>query len=359
MFFQIKGEGALYLYKYYSDTRLLWLATTNAKSGPYNSIGKGLDWRPGEWHHLAASWDAAGLLLYIDGEPVVSTSLPAELPDDIGSSFYLGDESWHSIRTSSSLIDEVRIYSSRLTPAQIQAHYGGDFSQSSVLSKTLSVQSSVSADRKRLVFKLSAAQNIPNGSVVSARLYGSNKSVVADGSATFQHNEAEWSFDASLPPGDYKLAVSVGEGGHGVATIFDQITIPDLSFMDDAPVSVTTIPPPWTPISKSGPNYTVLGRTYSFAASPLPTQLSYGDRKFLSGPVEILLGNTQTSIEVSWDKVSTQPAGDNSSASFAGALSLRGVEALAVRSRLDYDGLVWVSITASNEAVLEKICHIH
>ena len=78
------------------------------------------DLRDGEWHHLVATKSGATATMYVDGEQVHSGggagSTPAASP-------------WHVMRNGTNLsfsegeADEVALYSSALSAAQVQAHY--------------------------------------------------------------------------------------------------------------------------------------------------------------------------------------------------------------------------------------------
>jgi hypothetical protein len=71
------------------------------------------------WSHLAATYDGSDLRLFVDGVEVASTPRTGELatssnPLEIGGDSFYGQH-------FSGLIDEVRVYNTALTEAQIQA----------------------------------------------------------------------------------------------------------------------------------------------------------------------------------------------------------------------------------------------
>ena len=126
VFFDVHGEGALYLYKYYQGNNLLMLACPHG-NGPYAESRARLGWQPGEWHHIAGTWSVDGVRVYVDGKSPTPVAMRGELPIELGATFRLGDHPWHIERTTSSLIDEVRLYDRALSPAHIAAHARGDF----------------------------------------------------------------------------------------------------------------------------------------------------------------------------------------------------------------------------------------
>src|SRR5207248_2463970 len=85
------------------------------------AISSGGPVQPGWWHHLAATWDGATLRLYLDGSQVSTAvgtgSINASTqPLNIGRGPATGNY-------FSGAVDEVAIYGSALTAAQIQTHY--------------------------------------------------------------------------------------------------------------------------------------------------------------------------------------------------------------------------------------------
>ena len=127
VFFESRGEGALYLYKYYQGVRLLMLTCENV-NGPYTSSAFSLDgWKTGEWHHIAGTWSAEGVLAYADGKPAAKLPAGGLLPLSLGKTFRIGDHPWHIARKTTSLIDEVRIYDRPLSSNHIAAHFQGNY----------------------------------------------------------------------------------------------------------------------------------------------------------------------------------------------------------------------------------------
>ncbi len=65
------------------------------------------DWRPGEWHHVAATWDASSLALYVDGQRRDRTG-NARPPDALASWFAIGSTAAGGSQADA-VIDEFRI----------------------------------------------------------------------------------------------------------------------------------------------------------------------------------------------------------------------------------------------------------
>lgn len=125
VFFDARDSGALFLYKFATDNRLLFLATRNADRGPHTMAARAVGWRAGEWHHLVGQWSKARLDLFIDGEMVDSQPLPPTLPLALKGNFSVGDLPWSSTPAGATIIDEVAIYDAPLSGAQVKALYEG------------------------------------------------------------------------------------------------------------------------------------------------------------------------------------------------------------------------------------------
>lgn len=123
-FFESGGEGAdrnwLIFYKYYQRGRLL-LRCSDAEGRVGMATAENLGWRPGEWHHLAATWSPKALRIYVDGEPVAVEVKNSIVPDRLGETFKVGDDGWHIPNPQArTLIDELRIYDHPLSASEIQ-----------------------------------------------------------------------------------------------------------------------------------------------------------------------------------------------------------------------------------------------
>ena len=73
-----------------------------------------VDWRPGEWHHVAYTWADGERVAYIDGVEMDRSQPGRGLPT-LGHSFTIGAGSW-GFDYSQALVDEVYIWNRALTP---------------------------------------------------------------------------------------------------------------------------------------------------------------------------------------------------------------------------------------------------
>lgn len=73
-----------------------------------------VDWRPGEWHHVAYAWADGGRVVFIDGVEMARSQPGRGLPT-LGHFFRIGAGNW-GLGYAEALIDEVRIWDRALTP---------------------------------------------------------------------------------------------------------------------------------------------------------------------------------------------------------------------------------------------------
>lgn len=124
VFFESGGaEGDrdwLIFYKYYQSGWLL-LRCSDAQGRAGIAKAPDLGWRPGAWHHLAATWSPRGLRLYVDGTLAAQQEAGIVVPDSVGSTFKVGDDGWHVANPAArTLIDELRVYDYPLPEAEIR-----------------------------------------------------------------------------------------------------------------------------------------------------------------------------------------------------------------------------------------------
>ncbi len=79
---------------------------------------------PGVWQHVVAVYDGATVKLYLNGNEVASDVPPAQFPmlRNTGAPLILGDRGYTGWDYNG-LVDEVAIYTTALTPAEVQSHY--------------------------------------------------------------------------------------------------------------------------------------------------------------------------------------------------------------------------------------------
>ncbi|MCE5240910.1 LamG domain-containing protein [bacterium] len=86
---------------------LLWTRQNGSDKTKTWSVSCRPNWKPGEWHHVAATYSPAEDRLFVDGKQVGRTATGAGM-DLIGDNFALGASIYHS-GVADCAIDEVRI----------------------------------------------------------------------------------------------------------------------------------------------------------------------------------------------------------------------------------------------------------
>jgi hypothetical protein len=81
---------------------IVWDSST--EYGVFTNVS---DWKAGEWHHVAASWQNSNLAIYVDGKLRDSTS-SARSPDKLGTTIIVGASSSND-QFADAVIDELRI----------------------------------------------------------------------------------------------------------------------------------------------------------------------------------------------------------------------------------------------------------
>src|SRR5438874_2066210 len=87
---QIPQAGGSTLVFYSKDQKIVFL--TNADSERAVSTER-LNWKAGEWHHLAVSWGPRGNRLYVDGR-VAAENRRGAPPGAIAPDVVLGNQTW-------------------------------------------------------------------------------------------------------------------------------------------------------------------------------------------------------------------------------------------------------------------------
>lgn len=131
MLWSFIGDGVLNLYKYGGgENKLIFLVTGHGQPrDQYVIVSTSIaHWKAGEPHHLAATWTAGLLQLFVDGEKVGELSDPKLLRPEVrpGDAILIGDFYHPNFGTQTglsgkadTLIRDVRIYGKALTAAQI------------------------------------------------------------------------------------------------------------------------------------------------------------------------------------------------------------------------------------------------
>lgn len=353
VFFDARGLGDLYLYKYYQGGLLMLSAPQSG--GPYYAASADIQaWKPGQWHFIAGTWSPFGTSVYVDGK-LVNTTTSIELPSSISGDFEIGDDPWSISRTSKSLVTDVRIYDHALSAEHIAAHYAGDYSKVVPLSgQVLAMKLAHDASTHDLQASLSlngadVADTVPAPFVnFSLWLDGKpvgNSSVQYTSNGVAQANLPT----ASLKPGTYQVVANVTAGTQH-AQISRDFVVPDLSWMGNTLGKQDVVLPPWTPVTTSklanGFDISCWGRTYRFLGGPLPVAIFSQGQSMLAHPMALnVVSNGKT---LPWQNESIKLIESSATHAVlegqADAATPAGTLHLTTDIRIEYDGLATLSL---------------
>lgn len=374
VFFEAKGEGALYLYKYWVGTNLL-LLTCNNLQGPYSSTQMPTgDWKPGEWHHIAGTWSSTGVQCYIDGKPAGKFAVAGSSPKSFGQTFTIGDLPWQFPRETSSLVDEVRVYDRALTPQHIAEHAKGNYDYKVTLAP----------ENTKVDYKIDPTGGEADvrvdtcGADVEDARIGGRMAIVSKGGAV-PGNAANLKFtggqtSATLPlasnkPGAYEVVTRVLLDGKQAFDLRSELTIPTAEWLGNKIGLEDKVLPPWTALKVSGgvvsskdgrkklsPTATThnspltvscWGREYEFNQSALPTQIKSAGAAMLSRPIALRLAAGGAGIALEKQSVRRGAASDTrAELSGTATAKLGDVSArFTTHVTTEYDGLMLFDVT--------------
>ncbi len=346
VFFETRGEGALYLYKYYQGDLLLMLSCDNV-AGPYTTSSAPMTgWQPGQWHHIAGTWSADGVMCYVDGKPAAKQPSQGSLPRVLGKTFRIGDQPWQFARPTSSLIDDVRIYQRALSPAHIAAHMEGRYDFAMPLREDLAqLDFNLDPDQGKVAVRLSTGGADVEDARVSARI-----GMITKGAALSDDVPAlaltGGRVVRTLPllsrePGEYEVVGRVFLDGKEVFKLRRALVIPSMEWQGNKLGLEDKVLPPWTPLRARGTTVSCWGRDYVFDRAPLPAQIRSKGEDLLARPIALYIGGKQV------DEI-RQPICVRSRSAARAILDgeWRGAGTnLVTRVTAEYDGLLLVEIS--------------
>ncbi len=354
-FFRAAGEGEIHLYKYFNAYGLL-LLTNDGQPGSVNRLVlKNVDsWKPGEWHHIAATWSSARQELYIDGERVASVE--PLLPKSFGEEFLIGDHFFNPAieRKSQTLIDRARVYDRVLSPEVIAAHFAGDYAKTTALNeKSAALDYSVDRAAKKLTVNLMllGADVDTQQTLVDFSLVQGERVAAKQTDRRFVGTQAAADFSTDIPAGEYSLRAALRDAkGQSIGTVQRVLTIPSMQWMNNTIGQEKKVLPPWTPlqVKKDSKGFSVLcwGREYRFGDGILPLQITAQGEPLLQSPAT--LGVLAGGKNLTWTKASAQV--QNASdyevniTGNAEAVTPQGRVIAQTTIHIEYDGLMWLSL---------------
>lgn len=348
-FFEAKDPGWLVLYRYYQGGILTLMGTDGANYRA--AAGPRIRWTPGEWHHLAGTWRASGLAVYVDGERVGFAPNPP-MPDDWPEVFRVGDHPWHVERQQQTLIDEVKLYAAPLSDEEIARAYRGEPVD---WRPTVAVELRSDAEQGTLAVLADAAGIV--GEMGAGR--SAEVALTAEGGGPVLASATITRFPddrgrAVLPVGDlaegnYDVRVRVlDEAGTEVAATVARFVMPGPAVWSGNELGIADeVLKPWTPLTADADTGLLRcwGREYRFGT--LLDTVRSQDQALLAEPVRIEAVVDGEAVPLTGPACSVQSASPTR-AELAGSAAGAGLRA-TLRHEMEYDGFTWTDVEIAPE----------
>lgn len=384
-----KNPGWLVLYKYFkteADTGISrkFAFYCQGVPGEDERLGKlmvpsaSLDWQPGTWHHIAATWQKGRAALYVDGA-MVREATGGAVPSGEFSQINFG-QPWGAPGPKRTALDEPRIYDAPLSAdairasfasglAQLAAHSPDQMPRARAVVKTLGFPT-----EQRLVAYVSAA-----GAPVDADDLTGQLSVAPLGGGAPAHIQTLPVFDASrecfawvdtgeIEPGEYDIRVTISGPGIEPMMASTEHEIPDRPEWWENDLGKTDeILPPYEPIETDGLVVAPLGRDYVFSDALILRQLTthpdpnaqiseladrfHQDTDLLAGPIAVAGTIDGQPVRIETGEPSLVEAADDHVVLTSRA-SEAGVD-FSTAMRLEYDGITQVRLTVDPDGAVD------
>jgi hypothetical protein len=306
VFFEAENPGWLLVYKYFAPGSGLFLISETHQS--WSTLGQDFSqFRPGQWHHLAATWSARQICFYLDGKP--STRLPRPpIPLGLSGRFMVGDRPWHIKRDARSLVDELYIYDRPLSEREVGWAYehaadrpaGEDVPEG--LAPAVEIMVRPVPSRREIRVDVDVNQRgAPSPFSGTASLEPSAGTSPATLRMTSkQTGEAVIPF-RELPAGEYQVRVTVRDDrGRKIGAASQALTSPGPPVWRGNTIGISeTPPPPWTPLkvevrgagsTRRPVSVSCWGRSYRLDPQGLPHQMTSAGAALLARPVQLRVG---------------------------------------------------------------------
>ncbi|MEI6502378.1 MAG: glycoside hydrolase domain-containing protein, partial [Armatimonadota bacterium] len=314
----------------------------------------------GDWHHYAGVWSRDKLAFYVDGKLLKDSPLPA-LPQELAGWFRLGDNGWLKPHTSHTLIDEVKLYRYALPAEQVSlAAQGQAVDYRPPLA--IAVDPHPARGEWRVSVDAGGYTDDPQAQAVFTLSSGGTTSItsqpvaVKDGVATVNLDIGK------VPAGDQTVSALITEASGKEAGRAEAV----FNKPDKAPWANNTIGmqdrvlKPFTAMTLDGGRGSKVaaggnmagcwGRTYKLDGV-FPSQIESQGSKLLTRPIAL---DAQTAAgPVTWRPTGSKITshGDTRVKQEASADSPQF--ALATKTAVEYDGMLWTELTLTPKASTE------
>lgn len=352
-FMTLRGEPSYLLYTYISQpTYFLQLEGRN----PH--VGADVDWQPGQWRHLVATWQEKDFCLYVDGKLAGADSETMSLPRKLGGFFEVGS---HNFGTQdATAFDELVIFRRALAAEEVAALYewaaqppaSGPVPQVRNVPPLRASLRHLTMDQRVEVTVHPTGAGLAEGQALTVKaelLDPAGKPLQSQAVNAALGKRTQLSFDvAKLGAGQYSVSLRA-PAGPPLVLAFERRATPE--WLGNRLGLEGGVPAPWTAVAltqKSGETtLKVWGREYRFG-SGLLDQATTQEAALLAGPIVLRL--TQAAGVMS---CMTGPAavasrsGEQVTLTSAGAI---GPLKLATKTTCEYDGFTWFEVTLTPPA---------
>lgn len=303
VFFEAAYPGWLLVYKYQAPGAGTFLISENHES--WGSVAQDFGrFRPGEWHHLVATWSPRKICFYLDGKPSAQLPRPP-IPAGLVGRFLVGDRPWQIARSARSLVDELYIYDRPLNDAEVTWAYehAADRAPGADLPAELGtpVEIMVRPFPSRREIRVDVELNLRGGAKRvrgEARLEPSAGTAPAPVRMTAKQTGFAVIPFRELPAGDYQVVAAMrDERERIVGAASAKLTSPGPPVWRGNKIGRSdTPPPPWTPLTvattcagsgRSEATVSCWGRDYRVGPRGLLAQVTSGGRRLLASPLEM------------------------------------------------------------------------
>ncbi len=362
-----KALNAVQLYKYGRWARLMFYTSNGEKTGPQQgrtmAYRNDMDWEPGTWHHVAATWSSSltstEMYLYFDGERIAAGGGQIFVPDEPAETFRIGEET----ETAPTEIDDLMVFRRPLLEREIEEIYA-------------SYQAEEVADARDVPFTpskellLRPFVNFGRGKLVTLADYrGCQRELGKQaGSVALKVNGVggeEIATAETSAEGIARIEMDYEDIGTGPAALSAQlrnaagevIRTGEMQWTVPAPpewlgnqLGVTReVLPPWTPVRASGDTISVWGREYVFDGSPLPAQVTSQGSDILRGPIELRAGGAALQAEPR-DAIEATDA--DARQTWDGTM---GAAAISATTSMEFDGFMRLDMEIETGAELDGL----
>ncbi|MCF7854041.1 MAG: DUF6067 family protein [Candidatus Pacebacteria bacterium] len=247
-------------------------------------IGAGFPWQQGKWFHICANIREDGAELFLDGKKLGQTTFERQLKSDELSPFLIGG--------AGQAIDELKIFSRTLTPAEVAKQALGQESIDGKISWFPTINS--------LVFEAIAEPDTASGPPLKIVLQGQDEEAVI---ASYTIAEKDWNkTDAKtvrirkvmalpeLEQGTYRAFLRREESDKTEHRLLSKdIVVKHYEWANNELGKSNVIIPPFTPLNVSKNEVSCILRTYRLGPLGLPAQVTSLEKDILSRPISLTM----------------------------------------------------------------------